>query len=213
VTVPLTILQDGDIEFCPPLPAEKTGAISRVGMSTAVKVLLVFKSRFWPETFWDACCPFGFLPEIWATEYPTQETIYLQSEPEGKAVIVGFVAGDRAKAIGKLSEGEIVSRSLEQLDSMFGSNLEPKPASSSLCTCLVKNWSDEPFIRGAYSYPTFGAKANDRAILGEPVGRSLFFAGEATHEGVNSCMQGALETAERAVRQLLSKRTENRSKL
>ena len=35
-----------------------------------------------------------------------------------------------------------------------------------------------------------------------PLG-SLFFAGEATHEGVNPCMQGALETGERAAREVL----------
>ncbi len=43
VTVPIMMLQQERIIFSPPLPAEKTAAISRIKMSNAVKVrLLVF---------------------------------------------------------------------------------------------------------------------------------------------------------------------------
>uniref|UniRef100_A0A7S3E4S6 Amine oxidase domain-containing protein n=1 Tax=Chloropicon laureae TaxID=464258 RepID=A0A7S3E4S6_9CHLO len=198
VTVPLTILKAGDIAFSPPLPSEKLGAISRIGMSTAVKVCLVFKHQFWPENFWDACCPFGFLPEIWATKYPSQG----QEEGGGKVAMVGFVAGDRAEEMARLSQDVVVASSLAQLDEMFASAIDPSPATSSFHSCYVKNWSDEPFIRGAYSYPS-RARAGDRKALAQPVGSSLFFAGEATHEAVNPCMQGALETAERAVAELM----------
>ncbi len=200
VTVPLTILKAGEIAFCPPLPSEKLGAISRIGMSTAVKVLLVFKHQFWPDNFWDVCCPFGFLPEIWATKYPSQGG--KEAEGGGKVAMVGFVAGDRAEALARLPEDEVVACSLAQLDEMFASPIDRKPASSAFHSCVIKNWSEEPFIRGAYSYPST-ARAGDRAALAQPVGSSLFFAGEATHEAVNPCMQGALETAERAVGQVM----------
>ena len=52
-------------------------------------------------------------------------------------------------------------------------------------------------LLGAYSHPTLGA-AGKRAALAQPVGDALYFAGEATHEGVNPCIHGAMETGERA---------------
>jgi monoamine oxidase len=42
----------------------------------------------------------------------------------------------------------------------------------------------------------------DREALAAPVAGSVFFAGEATHDAVNPCMQAALETAQRAARQV-----------
>jgi hypothetical protein len=42
----------------------------------------------------------------------------------------------------------------------------------------------------------------DAQVLAAPVGDWLFFAGEATHVGVNPCMQGAMETGVRAAAQV-----------
>ena len=201
LTVPLTILQDGDIEFSPPLRPEKRGAISRIAMSTATKVVLVFESQFWPESFWDACCPFGFLPEIWATKYPIRSESPSAQASARRVAIIGFVAGDRARAMSQLSKDEVVASSLAQLDEMFASRINPSPATSSFSSCYIKDWSQEPFIRGAYTFPC-KARGGDRRLLAEPAG-ALFFAGEATHSGVNPCMQGALETGQRAMQEIL----------
>lgn len=38
VTVPLSVLRDGDIQFDPPLPACKRDAIAHMGMSHGMKV-------------------------------------------------------------------------------------------------------------------------------------------------------------------------------
>ena len=201
LTVPLTILQDDDILFHPPLPPEKREAVSRVGMSTAIKVCLVFKHQFWPENFWDACCPFGFLPEIWATKYPNESSKSQGGcEQADKVAIIGFIAGERAEQMSKMTQEDIVVSSLSQLDEMFGSRIEEAPATLAFHSCHVKDWSQEPFIRGAYTYPST-AQRGDRGILAKSAG-TLFFAGEATHEGVNPCMQGALETSERVVTEL-----------
>lgn len=40
VSVPQTVLRDGDIDFCPPLPEPKLQAARSIGMSTALKVRL-----------------------------------------------------------------------------------------------------------------------------------------------------------------------------
>jgi monoamine oxidase len=48
VTVPISVLRDGDIGFDPPLPEEKRNAISSMRMGQAVKLLVRFKAPFWP---------------------------------------------------------------------------------------------------------------------------------------------------------------------
>ena len=141
----------------------------------------------------------AFLPELWVTTYPaTAAKAEGTAEVEGQAVVVGFVAGERAVALEALAGAEVIARALHQLDAMFGSATDPAPASApaSFVTGLVHHWRAEPFIRGAYSVPGAGVLPGDREALGAPVGDPpvLFFAGEATHAGVNPCMQAALET-------------------
>lgn len=54
-----------------------------------------------------------------------------------------------------------------------------------------------------------------RDALAEPVGSSLFFAGEATHPAVNPCIQAAYDTGIRVAKQvvLASKMQGSQSKL
>jgi hypothetical protein len=49
--------------------------------------------------------------------------------------------------------------------------------------------AQDPHVRGAYTYPTRGAELGDRAALAAPVANALFFAGEATNEAINPCIQ------------------------
>jgi monoamine oxidase len=110
----------------------------------------------------------------------------------------GFLAGERGDAVAAIGDAEAARRFVAQLDDMFGSASDPKPASSSLVRYEVFDWSKVEWVGGAYSYPTFGAEAGDREALAAPVGGTLFFAGEATHPDVNPCMQAALESGETA---------------
>lgn len=66
------------------------------------------------------------------------------------------------------------------------------------------DWSREKHIHGAYTYPTLHAQVGDRDVLAEPIGTTVFFAGEATHAAINPCMQAAMETGSRAAAQILS---------
>ena len=42
-----------------------------------------------------------------------------------------------------------------------------------------------------------------RLALAESIEGTVFFAGEATHEAVNPCLQAAFETGERAAKEIL----------
>src|SRR5690606_7838794 len=47
VTLPLGVLKTDDVQFNPPLPEWKRGAIERLGYGVLNKVVLVYKEPFW----------------------------------------------------------------------------------------------------------------------------------------------------------------------
>jgi monoamine oxidase len=49
ITLPLGVLQAGDVRFVPELPAAKREAIARLGMGTLDKCYLKFSEAFWDE--------------------------------------------------------------------------------------------------------------------------------------------------------------------
>ncbi|GAQ86734.1 hypothetical protein KFL_003080050 [Klebsormidium nitens] len=251
VTVPITVLRDGDIEFCPPLSESKLRAARSIGMSTALKIVCAFSYRFWPADLFDVVCTHTFVPEVWFTTYPPsppaipapRERNPAPPKLLGAVVAIGFVAGDQAHQIAQLPEKEIFERFLAQLDTMFaaperhadvssdasgsgakdgnGNELKLRvlescffeavgvadvspdihPATAAFSGGHIENWADEPFIRGAYSHPSVGGHSA-RGVLSQPVQGRLFFAGEATHPGVNPCLQAALDTGARAAFQI-----------
>ncbi|XP_024537108.1 lysine-specific histone demethylase 1B isoform X1 [Selaginella moellendorffii] len=229
VTVPVKILEDESIRFNPPLPKSKVDAASTIGMSSAVKILLAFSQRFWPEEMFDVVCTDCFVPEFWATQYPCKSS--RDEEALGSVLLVGFIAGETARQISKLSHSEIFSRALSQLDEIFAKikptknaklsietfqesggfytraaakpfDPELQPASFYFAAASLVDWSREDFVRGGYSHPSLNARGA-REELAKPVHGRLFFAGEATHPGVNPCMQAAIDSGIRAAREVL----------
>ena len=193
VSVPLPVLQRGAIGFDPPLPPPLTAAISAVRMGNALKVILRLSRRFWPADFYDAVCADCFMPEVWLS--PAAELMLPDAKPP--FTIVGFVAGERADRVAELPHAEIARQTLLQLDAMFGTPAKPHPASDACDGFVVKNWADHAHVGGAYSHPTLHAEGR-RNGFAEPAGDAVWFAGEATHEGINPCIHGAMETGQRA---------------
>ena len=193
VTVALAALQHAEITFDPPLPRPHADAVDALSMGNALKVIVRVNQRFWPADFFDAVCSDCFIPEVWLTP----AAVLMAPDCPPPYAIVGFVAGARASRVADLPDEEIARKMLLQLDAMFGTNEAPHPASDSCEGYLVKNWKTHPRTHGAYSHPTLHAHGK-RPALGACANRAIFFAGEATHEGINPCIHGAMETGERA---------------
>ena len=68
---------------------------------------------------------------------------------------------------------------------------------------MTTHWSDYPNFRGAYSYPQVGGSPDQFEVFAQPIGDRLFFAGEHTAI-TNTGMEGAMESAERAVGEILA---------
>jgi monoamine oxidase len=208
ITVPLTVLKDGDISFNPPLPATNATAASKFGMDPAFRMIVDFKTNFWGSNS-------GFL---WGGSFGPQymnggfnrTTTY-----NSTLVITAF--GQPAKQLSMQPGSTAVNLILNELNSLYpdrggmasywvrkkvvvtnGVPQETDPIVTSY------DWFKEPFIRGGISYPLVGATHQDRINLGTNVNGKLFFAGEATDtSGDAGTISGALNSAERATTDLI----------
>lgn len=197
IAVPLTVLQDGDISFTPALPATKTAAINGLGMGAGMKIALKFTAPFWNSSqMFDLLCK-GYTTECWASgKLKTGAT---------NNVLNCFIMGERAEYM-SAQGGNAVNIILSELDGIFGSNA----ASDAFVDAYIMDWGQEPFIRGAYSYPINGTYPNSgpptgtskRQTLAQAINNKLFFAGEATNNIHPSTVHGALETGARVAAEI-----------
>jgi monoamine oxidase len=186
LTVPITILQSGDLEFIPALPAEKTEAFSKIGMDAGMKVFLRFSRKFFKDYFIGGKNCAAYLNEG-------------IGKPPTDIVLLAFVMGTQAEALSKIgSDAGITQILLTELDEMYQGQ-----ASETFLDAYVQNWFTQPYIRGAYSYSTVGM-GNARSIAAQSIAQKIYFAGEAMNlNGHHQTVQGAMETGYREVVQLL----------
>jgi hypothetical protein len=116
-----------------------------------------------------------------------------------------FIMGERAEYMSAQGNNAI-NIALAELNSIFGGNL----ATNNFDEGYIIDWWQEPFIRGAYSYPIEGSYPNSgppsgtskRQILAQPISNKVFFAGEATNDNHPSTVHGALETGARVAEEI-----------
>lgn len=184
-TVPVAVLQRNLIAFVPTLPQNKLIAIESIKMDAGMKVIMKFDRKFWDDEVFSIV---GKRYEYWVTGY--------RRSPQSN-ILTAFIMGSKAKSLSR-SQRPIVKTVLKDLEATFEINLEGK-----LVDHYVQDWLQEPYIGGAYSYPSPGSE-RFRKILASPVDGKLFFAGEATHyEGHNATVHGAMETATRVVEEII----------
>lgn len=178
-----------------------------------------------PE-FWNMLCPECPIPEFWVPRHApdgledaTGLTAVDAAPGSGGAfavaplrresvhVLQGFACAGKADELSGLSPEAAVQVFLDQLDQIFGpsdgkatqgSDGKPGPASAAFVRGGLMDWAKEPFIEGGYSSPSLGVAAGARTALQALPGGTVFFAGEHTHERLNACLQGAMETGVRA---------------
>jgi monoamine oxidase len=86
-----------------------------------------------------------------------------------------------------------------------GLGLRPAAVLQDLAGWRIFDWDSDPFSRGGYSFVAPGGR-DLPAELAAPIDGTLFFAGEAAHTGGQTgTVHGALETAERAVREITAR--------
>ena len=220
------------VTFHPPLSEEKRKALRAVKMGNAVKVLLGFNEKFWPqENLFNVICdhPAPF-PEFWVVS-DKEKTIYsdeddnnnnnnnnTNEEEESKKeevrfVITFFVTGDRANAMAKIDPNERIEMAFQQFvwitmritnDNDDGRKEFDRIREKHLKTSETKAWSEDKFAGGSYTHPSVGCDRKTRDLLAKSEWSDcLFFCGEGTNASVNPCLQGAFDTGVRAAKEVL----------
>jgi monoamine oxidase len=195
VTVPLGVLQAspgrrGAIQFIPPL-SQKEAALGRLEVGQVVKLMISFKERFWRNHG-----PLGFVISFGAN-IPTWWT----QEPLASNILTGWAGGPAAEKLINRSQAELVEWAIESLNRIFGKS--ERWLRERADGIHYYDWSNDPFSRGAYSYPKVGG-LKAAQILSEPMDDTIFFAGEATDfQGANGTVHGALDSGKSAAQKII----------
>jgi monoamine oxidase len=190
ITVPLGLLRDG-LPMLDPLPPEPQQiAIRRLGYGAGVlgKIYLRFPRRFWPEhPKW-----FGRLPDS-PDRRGTFNTWVSHESETGLPILLSFSNGHTAAHLDRsASDAEVQEVAMASLRAMFGPDI-PEPEAM-----LFPRWLSDPWSRGGYSYPGVGSDPEDRTLHARPLGRRVYFAGEATEPVEYGTVHAALWSAEQA---------------
>ena len=196
-TLPAALVASGAIRFSPDLRAHRRAA-SRLQMGPVVKVLLRFRSRFWAERG-GATPPWPELAFALAPSMQVQTFWTLQ--PLDAPVLVGWAGGPNAAGLTGRPSRAVIGAALATLALGFG---RPRAALEDLLDgAEVVDWSADPLAGGGYAvFPPGTTGVPDE--LARPVDGTLFFAGEATVLGAAGTVHGAVESGERAARQVLA---------
>jgi monoamine oxidase len=198
ITAPLGVLQAGAIEFAP-LPEDILENARRLAMGEAVRIVLIFRDRFWREP--PLCADelsFLFAP----SELPAT---WWTSMPERAPAITGWAGGPKAAALrglARVDRSAALESCLATLSTVFG---VPRSRLDALLTSWhYHDWFADPYARGAYSYVPAGAlDAPER--MTQPVEDTLYFAGEHTDvTGHWGTVHAALAAGSRAAAAILA---------
>jgi lysine-specific histone demethylase 1B len=187
ITVPISILKSGDIQFIPALPIEKTSAFSKIGMDAGMKVFLKFSNRFFDQNIIGGAVCAAY----------ADDSI---GKAQNDNILLAFIMGEQAEYLTALgSDAAITTALIQELDIMYNGQ-----ASASFIASHVENWTTNPYIKGAYSYSTIGM-GDARKIASQALSEKLYFAGEAMNtNGHHQTVHGAVETGYREVINILT---------
>ncbi|MEJ1239113.1 NAD(P)/FAD-dependent oxidoreductase [Chryseolinea sp. T2] len=196
VTVPISILKSGGIEFVPALPATKVTALSTMEMDPSLRVLLDFKANFWGESS-------GFL--YGASEAPEYFNAGVGRSDMGARTLAVTLSGSKALAYSSMGRN-MIPLLIAELDALFAgkatNHIRYDPSDNMVA--VIQDWTTEPFIKGGISYSKPGGTNQHRKDLAASLSKKLFFAGEATdYTGEFGTINGALLSAERAVAEVI----------
>lgn len=196
VTLPLGVLQRGEVRISPP-PEAVMEAAGRLRTGQVRRFTLLFRERFWrsltPQPALRALSflfAFSEMPPVWWTTHP-----------EASRTLTGWVGGPRSEAFADLNAEGLGQRACAALTRIFG--IGQSTLHDLLEGCYTHDWQQDPFAFGAYSYVAAGGLGASKAMT-VPVEETLFFAGEHTditgHWGtVHAAMRSGLRAAEQVI--------------
>ena len=189
LALPKTLI--GRIAFTPALPPAYDQYVQRQPMGCVVKVNAIYSRPFWRDQ--------GLSGTATSDTGPIEIT-YDNSPPDGSpGVLVGFMEGDRARALLGASAAQRRKAGLESFARYFGQ------AALGPSGYVDRVWARETYTRGAYgSFNPPGVLTSLGAAVSGPVGR-LHFAGADFSAEWPGYMDGAIRSGQRAAAEVLAR--------
>ena len=189
VTVPLPLLQDDTIIIEPELPTLRNAA-GHLVMGHVARVTIVVRERFWERK----------VPEVSFVHSPERPfNVWWTQNPLRAPAITGWEGGPPALEL--MQKGEVEDVVIAELARAFGtSRARIDRIVESIHTY---DWSQDPHVRGAYSYAGVGG-AHAARVLARTFDNSIYFAGEATESATSGTVEGALVSGRRAAQKVLA---------
>jgi monoamine oxidase len=182
-TVPLPALRN--IEIQPALPELQQRAVNELDYAKTFLAFFTVSGEYWGEQ----------TPSLW-TDTPAERLFATANEAGEVTNITMWTTGREALGFSAMT-GEEQSKAL--YDALYA--IYPA-AKGKVKLAAVRDWSSDALAGGSWLRWQPGQISEFAAILAQPSGR-LFFAGEHTAIA-NTGMEGAMESAERAVDEIMA---------
>lgn len=182
VALPSAAIAEGSVVFAPHLPVGVLQAHHDLPLGLVEKVALRFKKNVFPAE---------------ASEFLRERregggSLAYLTRSFGSNVCIGYATGRTVRELEAAGEAATVERALDGLVAMLGGELR-KQFDEGAATA----WAADPYARGAISYCVQG-RSGARALLAQPVGGRLVFAGEHTEPTAYGTLHGAHRSGIRA---------------
>jgi len=180
----------GRVRYSPALPAQRDQLTQRMPNGSVIKCMAIYEQPFWRAE--------GLSGQVTSDGGPVK-VVFDNSPPDGTpGVLLGFLEGNQARALGRVSPQERRQAVIACFVRFFGER------ASSPLGYVEKDWSAEEWTRGCY-----GAfmPPNTWSVFGDalrtPVG-PIHWAGAETATVWMGYMDGAITSGERAAAEVSS---------
>ena len=189
-SISLGALKSNYINFKPILPNYLKESIEKVGFGTVTKLALKFR-----EQFWDNDVQYYYTVSEQTGRWP----VWLNYRTFSKEkILMGLCMGDYAKKADLMSKNDLTKDGLKVLKKIWKDDV------GEVEKVLRTSWLNDPFTKGAYSFPKVNNSKEDFINLARPLNNKLFFCGEHTNLKYLATTHGAFFSGIRAAKELIN---------
>lgn len=178
------------ITFDPPLPANRQQLNQHMMMPAIGKAIPIYRTPFWRKEE-------DLNAQVVSDSGIVKVTFDSTPEDAAFGVILGFILGDEARAIDKLTVGQAQEKIVGDYEKYFG------PSARNMTDFVLFRWDLEEWSKGG---PTAIAPPGVLSRYGSALRKSvdgIHFAGTETSEFWTGYMDGAIRSGERVAREIL----------
>ena len=178
-TIPFSVLKG--IEVAPQFSAPKSKILKELAYDSVSRIFLQCRARFWEGPKTNGFAITDQPAEIWPSTF---------NQPGTRGIMQCYLRHDPSRQLREIPESRRIRAVVDTLERVFPGTSE------NFETGVEVHWADDKWVRGGWAHPT-----DDQLKYIKPPEGRVHFAGEHTSSW-SSWMQGALESGNRAAREI-----------